>query len=156
MIETVIPNYKTIRLEHLVSDFNGTLACDGLLIEGVRERLNALSAHLAIHVLTADTFGKAANQLKGVRCKLSILPIENQDIGKSDYVRRLGCDKTCCMGNGRNDRIMLKESALGIAVILEEGASAETLASADIVCTSIVSALDLLSNPLRLVATLRS
>ncbi len=156
MIETVIPNYKTIRLEHLVLDFNGTLACDGLMIEGVRERLNALADHLEIHVLTADTFGKAADQLKGVRCKLSILPIENQDICKSDYVRKLGCDKTCCMGNGRNDRIMLKESALGIAVILEEGAAEETLASADIVYTGIASALDLLSNPLRLVATLRS
>ena len=156
MIEIAIPNYETLKIGHLVLDFNGTLAVDGVMIEGVRERLNKLADHLEIHVLTADTFGKAAAQLEGVRCRLSILPIDNQDIGKSDYVRKLGCDKTCCMGNGRNDRIMLKESALGIAVILEEGAAMETLACADIVCTSIVSALDLLANPLRLIATLRS
>ncbi|MEZ4567516.1 MAG: hypothetical protein R2860_11350 [Desulfobacterales bacterium] len=51
---------------------------------------------------------------------------------------------------------MLRASALGIAVILEEGASAQTLQSADVVCTSIVSALSLLIHPLRLIATLRS
>ncbi|HAO19369.1 MAG: ATPase P [Desulfobacteraceae bacterium IS3] len=156
MIETTIPGYKTVRLEHLVLDFNGTLACDGVMIAGVKSALNALAELLEIHVLTADTFGKAAAQLADVKCKLSILPIEKQDSGKLDYVKKLGCDKTCCMGNGRNDRLMLKESALGVAVILEEGASAETLASADIVCTSILSALDLLTHPLRLVATLRS
>jgi soluble P-type ATPase len=156
MIETIIPGYGTIRLEHLVLDFNGTLACDGLMISGVKSALNALADHLEIHVLTADTFGKAAMQLDGVKCKLSVLPIEKQDLGKLDYVKKLGCDKTCCMGNGRNDRLMLKESALGIAVILGEGAAMETLASADIVCTGILSALDLLTHPLRLVATLRS
>jgi soluble P-type ATPase len=156
MIETSIPGYGTIRLEHLVLDFNGTLACDGLMISGVKERLNALSEQLDIHVLTADTFGKAASQLAGVNCKLSVLPLEQQDLGKLEYVKKLGCDKTCCMGNGRNDRLMLRESALGVAVILEEGAAMETLSSANIVCTSILSALDLLTHPLRLVATLRS
>lgn len=156
MIETTIPGYKTVKLEHLVLDFNGTLACDGIMITGVKERLNALADHLDVHVLTADTFGKAASQLSGVNCKLSVLPLEHQDSGKLDYVKKQGCDKTCCMGNGRNDRLMLKESALGVAVILEEGAAMETLASADIVCTSILSALDLLTHPLRMVATLRS
>ena len=59
------------------------------------------------------------------------------------------------MGNGRNDQLMLEEAALGIAVILEEGAAAVTLSAADVVCTNIVSALELLDNPLRLIATLR-
>jgi soluble P-type ATPase len=51
---------------------------------------------------------------------------------------------------------MLKASALGVAVIQGEGAAFETLASADVVCTDIRSALSLLSNPMRLIATLRS
>jgi len=51
---------------------------------------------------------------------------------------------------------MLKKAVLGIAVILEEGAAAETIIAADVVFTNIVSALDLLTNPLRLTATLRS
>jgi soluble P-type ATPase len=156
MIEIDIPGYKTLQLNHLVLDHNGTLAVDGALVAGVKDSLNRLFADLTIHVLTADTFGKAESELKSVPCKLSILSSDNQDIGKLEYVKKLGAEHAVCIGNGRNDRLMLKEAALGIAVILEEGTAAETLASADVICKDILSALELLSNPLRLTATLRS
>ncbi len=156
MIEIEIPGYKTLQLKHLVLDHNGTLACDGILIKGVKECLEKLADDLQIHVLTADTFGKAGSQLEGVPCGLSILPTDNQDVGKLDYVKGLGCENTVCIGNGRNDRLMLKEAVLGIAVVLKEGVALTTLVSADVVCTSIVSALELLMHPLRLTATLRS
>jgi soluble P-type ATPase len=51
---------------------------------------------------------------------------------------------------------MVREAVLGIAVLLEEGAFPKTLTDADVVCTSILSALDLLSHPQRLTATLRT
>jgi len=156
MIEIAIPGYGRLKLKHLVLDYNGTLACDGQLIAGVKEGLQALADKLDIYVLTADTFGKAGSWLEGVPCELTILPEGSQDKGKLEFVTRLGCEETVCIGNGRNDRLMLKESALGIAVVLEEGAAVETLLAADIVFTSIVSALELLANPLRMVATLRS
>ena len=94
--------------------------------------------------------------MEGFPCKISILPLENQAAGKLAYIEKLGKQDTVCIGNGRNDQLMLKAAALGIAVILEEGAAVETVRSADIVATSIISALDLLSHPLRLTATLRS
>ncbi|MDX9786558.1 MAG: ATPase P [Desulfobacterales bacterium] len=156
MIEIDIPGYKKLTLTHLVLDFNGTLACDGIMIPGVAERLNALSEKLKIVVLTADTFGKAAAELASVNCKLTILPLADQDKGKLAVVQQLGSEQTACIGNGRNDNLMLRAAGLGIAVILEEGVAQVTLASADVVCTGILSALDLLSHPLRLVATLRS
>jgi len=156
LIEIKIPGYCDLHLEHLVLDYNGTLACDGELFDGVRECLTALSELLEIHVLTADTFGKVRSRIKGIPCRLSILSKENQDLGKLEYVKNLGLSRSVCIGNGRNDRLMLKESALGIAVVLKEGAAAETLAAADVVCPSIVSALELLQHPMRLVATLRS
>jgi len=156
MIDVTIPGYRRIQLKHLVMDYNGTLACDGQIIPGVRGALSSLTDQLELHVLTADTFGKAKKYLEGIPCKLSVLPLENQDIGKLEYVKKLGCENTVCIGNGRNDRLMLKESALGIAVILEEGTAIETLISADVVFTSIISALDFLTNPLRMTATLRS
>ena len=156
MIEVAIPGYKTLRLEHLVLDYNGTLAVDGEPLAGVTDALKNLAQSLEVHVLTADTFGKVRSRLEGVPCRLSILPIESQDRGKLDYVKALGAEKTVCVGNGRNDRLMLKEAALGVAVILDEGVAVETLNSADIVCTSILSALELLTNTLRLTATLRS
>jgi soluble P-type ATPase len=45
---------------------------------------------------------------------------------------------------------------LGIAVIQTEGAAVEALLAADIVLPSILPALDLLTHPLRLIATLRA
>jgi soluble P-type ATPase len=51
---------------------------------------------------------------------------------------------------------MLRTAALGMAVIQAEGAAAAALKEADVVVTDVRDALDLLLNPLRLVAALRS
>lgn len=156
MIQVDIPGYRVLQLEHLVMDYNGTLAVDGRLEEGVREAFKDLSSQLAIHVITADTFGLAAGQLKDSPVQLSVLSPGHQDIAKRDYVERLGGAATVAVGNGRNDRLMLKTAELGIAVVLREGAAAATLAAADIACVGILPALELLLHPLRLTATLRS
>jgi len=156
MLKISIPGFRELHLEHLVLDYNGTLACDGEIIPGVPEALKALAEHLQIHVVTADTFGKARANLEGLPCKLVVLPRDNQDRGKLAYVKRLDAARTVCVGNGRNDRLMLKEAALGIAVVLQEGAASETLHAADVCCTDIAAAFELLTNPLRLTATLRS
>ena len=155
MIEINIPGDRVLQLKHIVLDYNGTIACDGNLIPGVKENLIALTGKLQIHILTADTFGNARRGLEGIKCELSIISPEAQVISKLDYIKRLGAANTVCVGNGRNDQLMLKEAALGIAVILEEGAAVTTLGAADVVCTNILSALELLENPMRLIATLR-
>jgi soluble P-type ATPase len=156
MIEIDIPGYKTLHLEHLVLDYNGTLAVDGVLIDGVAEMLAALSTHLEIHVITADTFGQVNAAMAGLPCRVSILPPGQQDTGKLTYVGQLGLERTVCIGNGRNDRLMLQQCSLGIGLLQAEGAAAQTVMSADVVATNILDALALLTNPLRLVATLRA
>jgi len=156
MIRIPIPGFGALALERLVLDYNGTLAVDGKLANGVSERLRALSARLDIHVVTADTFGRARDALAGLPCELRVLPKPRQDAAKLAYVRRLGARRCACIGNGRNDRLMLRAAALGIAVLLREGAAAEALRAADVVCLDIGDALDLLVHPLRLVATLRA
>ena len=156
MIKIDIPGYRKLRLEYLILDYNGTIARDGNMVAGVKEILAVLADKIQIHVLTADTFGMARSGLAGIKCELSILAPGAEDTGKLEYVKGLGAENAVCVGNGRNDRLMLKEAALGIAVILEEGASADTVLAADIVCTDIVSALELLTHPLRLIATLRT
>lgn len=155
MIDIAIPGYHPIKICHIVMDFNGTIAIDGKIIAGVAERICQLSHHATIHVVTADTFGSAASQLKNLPCKLFILSSEHQDVGKLEYIKKLGVEITACIGNGNNDRLMLQESILGIALIQEEGASVQTILAADVVCFNILSALDLLLNPKRLIATLR-
>lgn len=155
MIEVNIPGYRKFQLEHLVLDYNGTIAFDGALIDGVKECLAELSQMLTVHVITADTFSSVKQALEDIDCKLAVIPLDHQDMAKLEYVKTLGREQTVSMGNGVNDRLMLKASALGVAVIQREGAASETLASADVVCTDILSALSLLIQPLRLTATLR-
>ncbi len=156
MIEIKIPGYRVLRLENLVLDYNGTVAFDGHLIEGVSEALNTISDHLALHVLTADTYGTVRSKLESIPCRLHIIPRTHEDRRKLEYVKSLKPKSTVCIGNGRNDRLMLKEAALGIAVIQGEGAAVESLLSADVVCNNIIHALELLIFPSRLIATLRS
>lgn len=155
MFELDIPGFGFISLKHLVSDFTGTLSVDGRLVPGVRERLDRISEFLSIHILTADTFGKAKEELKGIKCDVYILEGEDHDIQKEEYIKRLGIDNVIAFGNGNNDRRMLKAARIGIAVMLDEGCSCEALRSADIVVKSIIDGLDLLFNPKRLKATLR-
>jgi P-type E1-E2 ATPase len=155
MIVFDIPGRDCCEIRHLVVDYNGTLALDGALLSGVEQRLQVLSSHLSIHVLTADTFGCAASQIEGLALSLAVIPDENQDIHKKNYVEVLGSSVCVCIGNGRNDALMLEAAAIGIAVVQQECAAAAALRSADIIAPDIVSALDLLLNPLRLKATLR-
>jgi soluble P-type ATPase len=150
-----IPGFGLIRLEHLVSDFTGTLSVDGKLITGVRERLNSIAEFLNIHILTADTFGRAREELMGINCEVHILIGEDHDVQKEEFIKRLGQDKVIALGNGNNDRRMLRAARVGIAVCLNEGCSIDALKSADIAVNSPLDALDLLLNPKRLKATLR-
>ena len=151
-----IPGWKPLYLSHLVLDYNGTVAVDGGLIDGVKERLHVLAESLTIHILTADTFGSVREAVAGIPCHLAVIQDSNQAEAKRAYVAQLGLEHCVGIGNGRNDRLMLKEAALGIVVVQAEGAAVEAILAADIVSNSILEALDLLSHPLRLTATLRS
>jgi P-type E1-E2 ATPase len=156
LVSLDIAAFGALALEHLVLDYNGTLAMDGRLLPGVKSRLDRLTRSLRIHVVTADTFGKARASLANLDCRLEILASGAEDRAKAAYVRRLGAERVACIGNGRNDRLMLKTARLGVAVIQAEGAAVQTLAAADLVLPSIIDALDLFQKPRRLVASLRS
>ena len=155
MLEIDIPGFGQVRLKHLVSDFTGTLSVRGRLVPDVRELLNRISAILDVHVLTADTFGMARSELASVQCLVHILEGENEDRQKEEYVHRLGAENIVAIGNGNNDRKMLRASRVGVAVCLAEGCAADAAMSADILVTSITDGLDLLLNPMRCKATLR-
>lgn len=155
MLEIDIPGFGFIRLEHLVSDFTGTLSVDGKLLRDVKERLDKIAEFMDVHVLTADTFGKAKAELHGIKCKIHILEGKNHDVQKEEYVKRIGTEKVVAIGNGNNDRRMLKIARIGITVCLPEGCSTDALTAGDILVTSPIDAFDLLLNPKRLKATLR-
>ena len=157
MITIKVPGKnETIAIEHLVLDFNGTLALDGRLLPGVAELLRELAGHLQVHIVTAGTFGGVEKEIAAIPCVLKILAGENQTGQKGEYVALLGAERTACIGNGRNDSAMLGLARLGIAVVQQEGAAVESLLAADVACCDIRHALGLLLNPLRLTATLRT
>lgn len=107
MIDITVPGFTHLRIEHLVLDYNGTLARDGILLHGTKARLDQLSRQFRLHVITADTFGNVRSELAGLPCEITILPTEHQAAGKLAYVEHLGASRTACIGNGRNDRLML-------------------------------------------------
>lgn len=156
MLNLTIPGFGEINIEHLVFDFNGTLAIDGSLIDGIEIHLLALSKRYQMHVVTGDTNGTARIELASLNCTVTILPPENQVIAKANYVLQLGQDRVAAIGNGRSDQQMLQAARIGIAVLGEEGLALSAISSADIVVPDIFSALYLLRDNKRLMATLRT
>lgn len=155
MLEIDIPGFGHVKLEHLVSDFTGTLSVDGKLVQGVKDILNRIAEFLKVHILTADTFGVARQELEGVNCEIHILTGSDHDVQKEAYIKKLGADNVVAFGNGINDRKMLKLAKIGIAVCLKEGCARDAYVSSDIIVNSAPDALELLLNTKRLKATLR-
>ncbi len=155
MLKLDIPEFGAIKIEHLVLDFSGTLSVDGVLIDGVAERLKSIGSFLEIHVLTADTHGRAAEALKNIDATVEILSGDQHTAKKRDYIRMLGADKCLAVGNGNNDARMLDEAAIGICICTDEGCSVEALKASDILVQSPIDAFDMILNSNRLKATLR-
>lgn len=147
-----IPGRGPLELAHLVLDVNGTLTSRGLLLVGVRERIAELRKRLESHLVSADTFGSLDEVAAGLGLEARIA---SEGQAKVRFLDELGRGRCAAIGNGANDAAMLTAAALGIAVVGSEGASAAALRAADVVCASILDALDLLLDERLLVATLR-
>jgi P-type E1-E2 ATPase len=147
-----VPGRPALELAHLVLDVNGTLTNRGELIDGVEAKLRGLQATLALHLVSADTFGSLARVASMLGLDSTVI---GEGVEKAAFVRQLGSRQCAAIGNGANDMDMLHEAALGIAITGPEGAAAATVAAADVVCRSIVEALDLLVDDRALAATLR-
>ena len=157
MHETIIdiPNYKKVTLLHIVLDYNGTIAKDGILKESVKALLLELTQQYQVHVITADTFGSVHSQVKAFDCSVKVLESADHRAEKADFIKQLDAKKCVAMGNGNNDALMVQEAQIGIAILGDEGCSSKSLFNSDIVCKSIEDALNLLLYPKRLIATLR-
>jgi len=155
MITIEIPGVGNRTFSHLVLDVNGTLSVDGELIAGVAERCRRLHDVLQVRLLTANTRGTAAQLGDMLAAEWSQVVAGSEAEQKRDYVEALGAAGVVAIGNGNNDAAMLDAAGLGIAVLGAEGTSTRALLAADIVAKDILVALDLLLDPVRLIATLR-
>ena len=155
MISVSIPGWGDIDIEYLAIDYNGTCAHDGRLKEGVRDILEKISRYIKVFIITADTYDSVDSELNLMSFKVLKVRKEKSGIEKAKIVKELGPEKVIAIGNGANDAMMLKEAALGIGVIGEEGCAKDIFKEADIVVNDIIEALNIILHPERLVATLR-
>lgn len=151
-VQIDVPGWATLRLKHVLLDFTGTLSKSGKLIDGVATKLCILAEKMDITVATADTFGTAQQALSGVPVQICFI---KTGADKACLAAGLGADSVVAIGNGRNDVAAVEVAGLGIAVIGPEGVAGDLVRVADIVVCDIHAALDMLLEPLRIVATLR-
>jgi soluble P-type ATPase len=160
--ENIMPIQLTIKgtgeiiLKNLILDLNGTISEYGELIEDCIPLIVKLKDQLNIYLVTGDTFGTGEKIAERLGIHIHKLDSSESDsIQKANFVKLLGSDITVALGNGRNDRLMMEEARIGIAIIGKEGGFSQTIASSDITCYSPLDALHLLMNPTALIATLR-
>nr|WP_320189821.1 ATPase P [uncultured Desulfobacter sp.] len=156
MIRIEIPGTGPVNIQHVMFDYNGTIATDGRILDGVGAAMNKLAHLLDFHVVTADTFGSVQTQLEGVTAEVVLISNQDQDQKKLDVLNRIGADTTMAVGNGVNDALMLKHAVLGVAVLGEEGMALPALMSCDVMIRHILDVFSFFENPKRLIATLRN
>lgn len=157
MITIDIPGKsQPINVTTLLLDLNGTIACDGCLIEGAAERIKKLKEKVDIYLLTADTYGYGLKIAEALNIELYRVSYLDGNKDKKEFLNRFTVSEVVAIGNGVNDFSMLEEAGLSIIIIGPEGCSVKTLVRADIAVNSINDALDLLLHPMRIRATLRS
>ena len=156
MVSIDIPGKWKMNIENLVLDFNGTIAYDGNIKNGIREKIQRVhEMGINIYILTADTYHQAAEQCKDMPVTLEIFDVDNAALSKREIVNNIDSKLTMTIGNGNNDVEMFEESILSVAVIGDEGCAVKAIFAADIITNNIDDAIDLLLNPHRIKATLR-
>ncbi len=95
MICLDIPGAEKKEIHHLVFDYNGTIAIDGILIPGVKKAIRSLAGRAKIHVITADTFGFVTQQVSDINCEVAIIPQETRHKASWISSRSSGCNTLC-------------------------------------------------------------
>ena len=121
-------------------------------------RLNRENESIAIRfaILFSDqSMPEAAAECAELPVTLKTFPTATAMDSKLEILNSLGADNCCTIGNGRNDLLMCRESALSISVIGEEGCYSKLITQTNITVKNIEDGFELLLKPKRLIATLR-
>jgi len=120
-----IPGFGARHILTVLTDYTGTLSRGGRLDVRVRELLCKLAEAVDIHVLIADTFDMAEAELKGAPVTVHRLTADRHDVQRRDYGMQVGVGHCAVLGNGNNDRLLLKtakgEGGIAIAVDKRRG-----------------------------------
>jgi len=156
MIEFTIPGRGRMRIKNIVFDVNGTIAIDGKIDEKIKKKLEKLAQKVTVILLTADTYGTIEKEMGKTGIKIQKISSPGEVEEKEDFIKKLGEEQTIAIGNGENDRLMLKRAILGICVVDKEGTSSKAVTNSDIVVYGRETVFELIDNPQRIIASLRS
>ena len=158
MIQLMIPGKGSLEISYLLLDLNGTIALDGKLLTGVKNRIRRLSSMLEIYLVTCDTHGNATRIADDLGIKVEcVTGSDGRDeaLSKAKFVKFLEPAHTASIGNGNSDTLMFRDCVLSIAILGKEGVSVKALLQADLLVKDIRDALDLLLLKKRLISSLR-
>ena len=155
MIRIEIPGWESLDICHIVMDYNGTAAVDGVFLAEAKERILKLKEMAQLYILTADTYGTVKEQCRGLGIEVMTFPREGAAKCKEEIVKGFS-GGVVCLGNGLNDIQMFDAADLSIAILEKEGLCGRLLNHADVLVPSFTAGLDLLLKPNRLRATLRT
>ena len=82
-----VPGFGKRHILIAVSDYTGTHSFGGAIAPDVKSRLRELATLVDLHIVTADSFGTAENELAGIALPYK-LRTGRHDHEKADYVSR--------------------------------------------------------------------
>lgn len=148
------PGQDPLEIDHLLIDFEGTLAMDRRVHPKAKDKINLLSKRLKIYIFASEEKERVEEVLRRVRAEIVFLNQGNSSKQKLEFLKSLGGLRTAVIGNGIDDLPVVKEAALGMVIVGKEGASGALIQAANLVFTNVIDALDFLLKPLRQRATL--
>jgi soluble P-type ATPase len=154
MISIQRPGMENLELHFVLIDFEGTLAMDGRVHPKAKDKVNLLSKRATLYIVTKSSKEKVEETLRKMKVEIIYVTEGDSSRQKLNLLQRLGPHQTAVIGNGFDDVQIMEQAGLGMCVIGKEGSSAEAVAKADLVVTSVLDALDFLLKPLRQRATL--
>ncbi len=148
-----VPGVGEITLDTIILDLNGTLSVGGTIVDGVKQRIDALKKNgFTLVLFTGNTRGDADD----IANELGIEWVQAHTAeDKRDLALQRDPERCVSIGNGRIDKELMEVVSLAIVTLQAEGIHIETFQASDIVVPTINDALDLLIDNQRLIATLR-
>ena len=144
---------ETLEINTIVLDLNGTLSIDGIIPEGVKERVQKLKElGFKIILFTGNQRGTADKLCGDLGIKFKVTPTGAE---KESEMLKLDTSKCVAIGNARIDIGTFKHAKLSILTLQAEGIHVKTLEHIDIIVPSILDALDLFLNKDTLPSTLK-
>src|SRR5436190_14423491 len=122
-IRMSIPEFGDRHIQTVLSDYDGTLSCNGNVATHVKDQLMRLAELVEIHILTADKKAKSNDCFGALPVTVHIISSGAQDVQKREYLKNFDPSTVAVFGNGNNDRLLFDavKCGGGLCIAVENG-----------------------------------